>query len=187
MQVTYETERLLLKIENERIFHQVLHFYTNNKLLFESYEPTRPKNFYTVSYQRSTLSYEYNEIMNRRMLRLWIYTKDNPDTIIGTLSFSNILTGAFSSTVMGYKLDERYWKLGYGLEACTKGIHIIFNDYRLHRIEARIMPTNISSLKLIARLGFQFEGTEYKSIEINHHWENHHRFSMLQSEWEVCY
>lgn len=179
MLTVYETQRLLLKIENERIYSKVLNFYNDNKDLFEKYEPTRCLNFYTLAYQRNYLSMEQQEMNEHKMIRLWIYTKADPSHIIGTISFCNITQGAFMSATLGYKLDKGYQGQGYAYEACIKGLDIMRHAYHIHRIEARIMPSNKNSMALINHLGFRFEGIEYKSVEINHQWEDHMRFAIV--------
>ena len=48
MSFTLTTNRLILQVEDSSKAEQVLAFYMCNKTLFEHYEPTRPKNFYTL-------------------------------------------------------------------------------------------------------------------------------------------
>lgn len=181
MITTYETNRLLLKIENERICYSVLKFYADNYELFERFEPTRSKSFYTLSHQRNYLNMEYNEIIQKRLLRLWVYPKWEAKCIMGTISFSNIVNGSFKSAMFGYKFAKKYHGFGYASEACMEGIRIMFEEYDLHRIEAKIMPSNLPSIALINRLGFSYEGMERKSVEINHKWEDHLRYALLSS------
>ena len=52
--------------------------------------------------------------------------------------------------------------------------------YNLHRIEARIMPSNISSIKLIEKLDFHNEGLAKSSIKINGKWEDHFVYAYIE-------
>ena len=44
MDLTYETDRLILKVLKGNSAEAVLNFYLDNKNLFERYEPERPDN-----------------------------------------------------------------------------------------------------------------------------------------------
>lgn len=179
MSIAYSTKRLILKTEFERSWSKILSFYIQNKKRFEPYEPTRSSDFYTAAYQLSYLSFEHRQTKNHNLLRLWLYTKENPEQILGTICFSNICYGALQSASLGYKLDFSAVGQGYCTEACQKGLEIMQNEYGLHRIEARILPSNSPSKAVLNRLHFHYEGLERKSVEINHQWEDHLRYSFL--------
>lgn len=179
MSFTITTDRLLLKVLDSVYAPKVLTFYQNNKALFEAFEPTRPHNFYTLDFQTSFMDYEYNDTIKGKTLRYYIFQKDDPDTIIGSVNFSNIMYGPFSRATIGYKLDKQYHGFGYATEACETAIKIIFSNYKIHRIEARIAPENLPSIKLIERIGFLYEGIEYKGVEVNGVFCDHYRYSLL--------
>lgn len=182
MSFILETERLILRIEDSNKTADILAFYRNNKTLFERFEPTRPHNFYTESYQRASISYEYSQIIKGKTLRYYIYLKEQPDIIIGSVNFFRMEHGPFSRTSIGYKLDAAYHGNGYAFEACQAAIPVIFDNYKIHRIEAKVAPYNTPSIKLLEHLGFRFEGIEYQSVEINGHFTDHYRYSLLSSD-----
>jgi len=179
MSFSLTTERLILKIEDSDKTRDILAFYQNNKEIFERFEPTRPSNFYTEAYQRASVSYEYSEIIKGKTLRYYIYLKSNPDTIIGSVNFFRMEHGPFSRASIGYKIDHAHHGNGYALEACQAAIPVIFSNYAIHRIEARVAPDNIPSIKLLERLQFRFEGIEYQSVEVNGTFTDHYRYSLL--------
>jgi ribosomal-protein-alanine N-acetyltransferase len=179
MELSYTTDRLLLKVLNSNDSCHVLDFYINNKDHLNHWEPKKVDNFYTLSYQAVILSFEYSKYLSKDLVRLWILDKNNPDKIIGTFSFSNILRSTSQSCVLGYKLDKDYVGHGIMTEAIQKGIDIVFNEYRLHRIEALVMPSNTSSINLLKRLGFTYEGTSRELYKIDGIWEDHERYSLI--------
>ncbi|MBQ9984264.1 MAG: GNAT family N-acetyltransferase [Lachnospiraceae bacterium] len=179
------TDRLILKIEDSNKTKDILAFYENNKTLFEQFEPTRPDNFYTEAYQRATISYEYSEIIKGKTLRYYIYLREQPDTIIGSVNFFRMEHGPFSRASIGYKLDAAHHGNGYAYEACSAAIPVIFSNYKIHRIEARVAPNNLTSIKLLERLAFRFEGIEYQSVEVNGTFTDHYRYSLLSSDYEA--
>ncbi len=179
MHFEYQTDRLILRVLEPQDADMVLQFYLNNKEIFERYEPDRPKNFYTLSYHRAMLTAEYNLLLHMNLVRFFVFEKNNPREIIGTVCFRNILHQDQDSCYVGYKFDQRYWHKGYAAEALKKGIDVMFREVGLHRITATIMPTNEPSLKLVQRLGFVREGMEYSSIRIQGKWQDHVRYSVF--------
>lgn len=179
MQMTYSTDRLILSILTHSDAEKVLSFYERNKDFFERWEPERDPNFYTYAYQRVTLSIEYNLMLQSKLLRFWVFEKDNLHDIIGTVNFYNITLGSFSTCQIGYKFDQNYARNGYAYESIKKGMDVLFHELKLHRIEANIMPMNQPSIKLIEKLGFHYEGVAESSIQIKGLWEDHARYAYL--------
>lgn len=175
------TKRLILKIENSSKANDVLKFYEKNKILFERYEPTRPRNFYTLSYQTASMNYEYNEILKGKTLRYYVYLKENSEKIIGIVNFSRIEHGPFSRASIGYKFDPAFHHMGYAYEACQAALAILFSNYKIHRIEARVAPENIPSIQLLEHLGFLYEGIEYQGVEVNGQFKDHYRYGLIST------
>ena len=176
---TYHTERLILKTLSQDAASMVLSFYEDNKEYFEPWEPQRSKSFYTMSYQKASLSAESVQMSEGKLLRLWVFLKDNPYEIIGTLCFQNLLKDPYCSCSLGYKFSHRHLHCGYATESLRKGLEIIFQDYRMHRVEAFILPNNLPSLQLIDRMDFDFEGISYSFARIGGEWVDHMRYSVI--------
>ena len=176
---SYETERLVLKPLNHDSAPLVLAFYEENKELFEPWEPIRNPNFYTLSYQNAFLTAEHNQICEGKLVRFWIFLKERPDELIGTVCFQNLLKEPYHSCSIGYKFSKKHLKQGYATESIQKCIGIMFNEFHMHRIDAFIMPDNTASLKLINRLSFQFEGTCHSFARINGNWADHMRYALI--------
>lgn len=181
MSFSLQTERLILQVEDCQKAADVLALYENNKELFERFEPTRPTNFYTLDFQATFMDIEYKDTVKGTTLRYYIYRKDQPNTIIGSVNFSNIKHGPFSSATIGYKMDAAYHNQGYAVEACRAAIDVLFHNYKIHRIEARVAPDNIPSIKVLERLGFTFEGIEYSSVEIRGEFKDHYRYGLIST------
>ncbi|MBR1866090.1 MAG: GNAT family N-acetyltransferase [Lachnospiraceae bacterium] len=175
------TNRLILQIEDSSMADEVLNFYLRNKELFDRFEPTRPPQFYTLSFQTACMDYEYDAIIKGKNMRYYVYLKDAPDTLIGTVNFSRMEHGPFSRTAIGYKFDADYHGKGYALEACQAAIPVIFSNYKIHRIEARVAPDNIPSIRLLERLEFRYEGIEYQGVEVNGVFRDHYRYGLIST------
>ncbi len=181
MKFLYKTDRLILKVLDGRYAHDVLRFYLSNCEIFERYEAARPDNFYSFDYQKNVLNLEYNMCVKQTAFRFWIYKKTDPDHIIGTVCFRNILRSVYQSCEVGYKFDELFWHFGYASEALCKCIEIAFFELNLHRITAHIMPDNIPSIRLVERIGFEREGIARQSALIRGVWQDHIIYSMIHS------
>ncbi|WP_261852204.1 GNAT family N-acetyltransferase [Clostridium folliculivorans] len=182
MQKFYETKRLILKVLDEANAGQVLDYYMRNRDFLEEWEATKDEEFYTKETHEIQLNNDLENMLKENMLRLWIFKKDDEGTAIGTLSFTNIVRGAFWSCFLGYKLDGAEINKGYMTEALKKGIEIMFNEFKLHRIEANIMPKNKRSLRVVDKLGFYNEGIAYKYLKINGRWEDHIHMVLLNDK-----
>ncbi|MDF2942904.1 MAG: Ribosomal-protein-alanine N-acetyltransferase [Herbinix sp.] len=179
MQKVYETDRLILRSLTYEDASLVLSFYEDNRTLFEPWEPKRGDNFYTLSYQKASLTAEYNQITEGKLLRYWVFLKDNPEEIIGSICFQNLLGEPYHSCCLGYKFSHIYQHQGYALESISKSIDLIFEEKQLHRIEAFIMPNNVPSLRLIERLSFGYEGVAKSFARINNTWTDHNHFALI--------
>ena len=175
------TDRLLLQVEDSSKAKQILDFYVKNKALFEQYEPTRPSGFYTLDFQTACIDYEYQDTMNGKALRYYVYRREAPDQLIGSVNFSRMEHGPFSKAALGYKFDADFHHRGYAFEACQAALHVIFSNYRIHRIEARVAPDNIPSIKLLEHLQFQYEGIEYQSVEVCGIFRDHYRYGLIST------
>ena len=161
---------------------EIVNFYSRNKEFFREIDPLRPDVFYKVSVHKDVIKREIEDIKASRMLKFWLYKIEDKKRIIGMISFSNILRGSFLSTTVGYKMDKNEVRKGYMLEALNSAIIIIFKELKLHRIEANIMPKNKPSLKLVKKLGFQYEGIAKKYLKINGKWEDHIHMTIINDD-----
>lgn len=186
MKGLFETERLFLKRLDPQDAHLVHAFYMDNKGFLEPFEEMRPPQFYTLAFQKKCLEIEEISFLKGKMVRFWLFLKQHESEacrdVIGTVSLSNIMRGAFQSCFIGYKMDHRHLNHGYMTEAISEVIRIAFNDMHLHRIEANIMPKNKPSLRVVEKLGFENEGLAKKLIKINGKWEDHFHMVIINDD-----
>ena len=182
MLTKYETDRLILKVLSPDKCNSVLRFYKENADIFECLNPTNPNNYYTTNYQRSVLTLEYDSFIRGNSVRFYVFTKDNPQKIIGTISFTDIKRNYNQSAVLGYRFGKKYHNKGYATESLQKAIYILFNEEKIHRIEAYIQPSNIPSKNLVSRLGFIFEGICYSHTMVLEKWQDMERYSLISTD-----
>ena len=163
---SYTTERLYLKILDESNATEVLTFLNRGADTFERVESKKPADFYTHGTQKKLLNAEYHLATQKTGVRFWIYRKEKPGEIIGTISFSFYKVAPFRSIMVGYKLLPEFWHHGYASEALKAAINIVAAVMRVARIEAYVLPDNQPSQKLLTRVGFRLEGTAYQCLEV---------------------
>lgn len=62
---------------------------------------------------------------------------------------------------MGIHLKEDYWGKGFGKEACLSVMEYAFNILKVNALFAGHNPKNISSAKLLKKLGFKYAQDEF--------------------------
>lgn len=178
MLLQYETRRLILKVLGPDYASDVLRFYIKDKELFEKYEADRSPNFYSEAHQRNILHLEYGLTLKLTQVRFYVFLKDDPETIIGTVCLYDI-SSAYSRAEIGYKFSSEHHHKGYATEAVEKLIDIAFSELTLHRLCARVQENNIPSIKLLVGLGFEKEGICRDYLCLNGVWTDHLQYSLL--------
>ena len=72
---------------------------------------------------------------------------------VGCLDFNHNCKEVF------YLIGKNYWNRGYATEALQGLIDYCFNNLRLNKLTAVVKPENISSRKVLEKLGFSYEYT----------------------------
>ena len=179
MELSYQTERLILKVLTPSSLREVLEIQLRNKEQFEQYEPSRPDNFYTLSYQQSLLKCEQKLALKHSTIRFYVFKKDEPGQIIGTVCLHEVIKMPYSCCEIGYKFDYAYQHQGFAREAVAKALDIAFSELELHRVFARVMPENTASIRLLESLDFVPEGLEHQCIKIQGAWRDHLRYALI--------
>ena len=175
----YETQRLILRRVDESWAEEVLQYYYRNRHFLSEWEPERPEEFYTLDFQKKFLEEDFKSNEDGKIFRLWITAKNEERRIIGCITFNLIVRGVLQSCILGYKLDKEEINKGLITEGINKAISVVFDELKLHRIEAPIMPVNIASIKVVSKLGFENEGLSKKYIKVNGKWEDHIRWALI--------
>ncbi len=173
MRPILHSERLVLKVLDGSNAPEVLDFVLRNREFLEPWEPARSEEYFTLSFQEDLLIKEFSQFRTRELYKLWMFRKEEPDQIIGSITLSNIVYGVFQSCHLGYRIDQSAQGRGLMTEAVAAVADYAFAELGLHRIEANIMPRNKASLKVAEKAGFYEEGLAMCYLKINGIWEDH--------------
>jgi ribosomal-protein-alanine N-acetyltransferase len=103
--------------------------------------------------------------------------------LIGEVSLGSVQRGPFQSAYVGYWIDQRHAGRGYVPEAVVLVMRYAFEELGLHRVEAAIVPRNVRSRRVAAKLQLREEGTSERFLQIRGVWEDHVRYAITYEEW----
>lgn len=109
-------------------------------------------------------SVEESELMIEVMIKTynskeginWIIRKKDTFVVVGYVGYWRMRKEDVRAEI-GYAMKPEYWGNGFMHEALIKVIEFGFNELCLHSIEANVNPNNLSSIKLLEKLGFKRE------------------------------
>jgi [ribosomal protein S5]-alanine N-acetyltransferase len=107
------------------------------------------------------------------------------DAIVGSVNLGEIVRGNFQSAYMGYQIFAPYANQRYMTDAMPLVLKVVFQQLRLHRVEANIQPANAASIALVKRAGFRREGHSPRYLKIAGRWRDHERWAMTVEDWKV--
>ncbi|HZD25521.1 MAG TPA: GNAT family protein [Alphaproteobacteria bacterium] len=105
--------------------------------------------------------------------------------LVGGLTLSNVRRGVTQSCSMGYWMGRPYAGQGHMQDAVCAVIPFVFDDLRLHRLEAACVPGNERSTGVLAACGFRQEGYAREYLCINGRWQDHLLFALLSGNRPV--
>ncbi|MGH4120048.1 GNAT family N-acetyltransferase [Clostridium sp.] len=152
-----------------------------NRTFFQKYSIAREDAYYTIEWQRESLSNCLKQRENDEKYSFGIFMKDT-EQLIGDISLFKIERGPKECCMVGYALDEQFNGKGYMSEAIRVVVEFAFNELSLHRIEAGAMPHNIGSVTVLERVGFCKEGIAKKNVKINGKWEDHQMLAIISDK-----
>ncbi|EOO27195.1 ribosomal-protein-alanine acetyltransferase [Bacillus cereus BAG1X2-3] len=147
-----ETERLRL-VEIEQSYCQKIYEIFSLDEVTCYYGMNSFTEFGQASRMIESFSKNYFE---KKAIRWGIVLKET-NVLIGTIGLNNLQLWSKRSEI-GYDLHPRYWGNGYTSEAVREIIDYGFKDLGLFRIGAITYPENVTSCRMLSKIGFQKEG-----------------------------
>jgi len=148
---------------------------------FEFFKPfthIKDEEFYTLDYQKERIKGNNERSEKDLYYSFGIFLKETRE-LIGLTMLAEVLRGNLQSCFVGYYLNEEHNGKGFTTEAVQLVVDYAFNELKLHRIEAGVMPHNIGSIKVLEKSGFHKEGIARKNVKINGKWEDHQVLAII--------
>ena len=87
---------------------------------------------------------------------------------------------------IGYELSPNHWGQGYTTEAASALIEFGFHTLKLHRIWSWCIADNLTSRRVLEKLGMQLEGRLRENKYFKGRWWDTMLYGMLETEWKAC-
>jgi [ribosomal protein S5]-alanine N-acetyltransferase len=121
------------------------------------------------------------DLGQRRCIQ-WGVARRTDNRIIGTFAFFSLDMIARKAEI-GFALGRAHWGVGYMHEALQAALGYGFNEMDLRRIEADVDPRNLSSIRLLERVGFRSEGYLRERWFVDGETEDSVFYGLLRREW----
>ncbi len=172
------TERLILRKMTRRDAKSLFQFWSDH-------EVTKYMNMSSFKNMEQTLymiDFLNNLFKNKEGIRWGIVRKED-NALIGTCGFNTWIKRS-SRGEIGYELGREYWGKGYATEALKEVLKFGFEETRLNRAEAFVVPEASRSIRVLEKLGFKKEGTLREYGYWNDRYWNEHIYSLLRKDWK---
>src|SRR5437867_8394224 len=161
-----------LRETSEHELDAYLDLYLRNREFLRPFEPTRPDSFFTRDGMASDLARSVRDRRSDWQFTFGIWHRGS-GKLIGRVSLSNVVRGAWQNATLGYFVAEASNGRGYATWAVREALAFAFGWADLHRVQAAIMPSNARSVRVVEKNGFRHEGLARRYLKINGRWEDH--------------
>ncbi|KAB8133681.1 GNAT family N-acetyltransferase [Gracilibacillus oryzae] len=147
-----ETKRLVLRKVTKEDANSILNYLSDEEVMkYYGLEP-----FKSIDDALDEIAWYQSIQVNSTGIR-WGITLKEQEIVIGSCGFHNITSQHFRAEI-GFELTREHWGKGIAAEAVEAIISYGYQHMNFQRIEALIEPLNLSSQKLVEKLGFLREG-----------------------------
>ena len=174
------TARLRLVASDESLAGALLDFHERNRAHLAPWEPPTEPGFFTETVQARRLRDSTTAFVAGTGFRHLLQPIGDGSRVIGSITFSSIVRGAFHSCNLGYALDQECEGQALMTEALRCAIAEMFSPrINLHRIQAAYRPENWRSAEVLKRLNFHDEGVCPDYLFIDGLWRVHRLVALL--------
>jgi len=135
----------------------------------------------SIESARTMIERDMNWLATGENIRLGI-VGPHGDEVIGTCTLFHLDEQCRRADI-GYDLCPAFWGHGFINEALTALIQYGFSSMQLNRLEADVDPSNMASIKVLERLGFQREGFMRERWIVNGVKSDTAFYGLLLSDW----
>lgn len=138
--------------------------------------PARPDSYYTLEGQEAAVT---GQVAAREAGTAAPYVIVLGGRIVGRVSLSNIVRGAFQSADLGYWIDREHQGRGIVSNAVGLLVGVARDDLGLHRVAAGTLTGNVGSQRVLVRNGFEQYGLARRYLRIAGEWRDHALFQRI--------
>jgi [ribosomal protein S5]-alanine N-acetyltransferase len=141
-----------------------------NREFLAPWEPLRGEDYFTEAGQRTDIEralerYDHGNAFPSVIL-------DGSGAVVGRVTLTGIVRGAFLSCSVGYWLSAAAGGRGLATAALRETVSIAFGELGLHRIQAETLLDNVASQRVLDRTGFVSIGLAPTFLKIAGRWQD---------------
>ena len=174
-------ERHVLRLPCYKDFAEWHRLRRASRAFLQPWEPTWRSDDLSEANFRVRVSRNRQEQASGLAVPFFLFRRDDMG-LVGGITIGHIRRGAAQSCMIGYWMGEEHAGCGHMFAAVQLVIPYIFEELRLHRIEAACIPENHRSVRLLEKSGFEREGLLRKYLKINGEWRDHLMFSKVDED-----
>jgi ribosomal-protein-alanine N-acetyltransferase len=153
----------------------------SSRAFLSPWEPTWPLDDLTRHAFRQRMRRYAEDLRSDQAYPFFIFRNED-NALVGGLALANIRRGVAQAGSLGYWIGARYARRGFMTAAVRALVPVAFDMLRLHRLEAACIPTNLASIRLLEKTGFQREGYARSYLCINGTWQDHLLYALVQGD-----
>jgi [ribosomal protein S5]-alanine N-acetyltransferase len=176
-----EAGRVMLRVPQMADFEAWAELREKNRAFLTPWEPSWPPDDLTRAAFRLRIKRYWRDIEDDLAYPFFLF-RSGGAPLMGALTLSNVRRGVAQMASVGYWIGEAFARRGYMGEALDLLVSYAFEALRLHRVEAACLPSNVASVRLLAKCGFVEEGLARRYLKINGRWEDHRLFALLAED-----
>jgi len=145
------------------------------------WEPQWSRDELSRTAYRRRLRHYNREMKDDLGYALFIF-RDGDGTLLGGVTISNIRRGVTQAASLGYWMGAPHVRQGHMTRAVAAASRFVFDELKLHRLEAACLPHNEGSIRVLINNGFQHEGLARRYLKIDGNWRDHLLFGLLSDD-----
>ena len=173
LQHSLVTERLRVELPPAEAANAVAAYFSKNRAFHAPFDPPRSPDSYAVAAWSDRLSFNRIQAETGTGARFFLFSRVETGPCLGHIALTRVARGASQSAHLSYALDEDVVGRGLMREALVAVLGFAFGTFRLHRVQASYLPTNVRSGRVLRHLGFAVEGYARDYLYIDGAWRDH--------------
>lgn len=147
--------------------------------------PLREESWFTEAAQRAAIA-QALEAAEAGLGMPFVITlgEGERQRVVGRLSITAIVRGAFQSASLGYWVDREEWGRGVATRAVRTAVGVAFGGLRLHRLQAEVQVGNEASVRVLERCGFAEYGRAPQYLRLGGAWRDCRLFQLVHAHWQ---
>lgn len=169
------TERLVLRVPRASDVPELRASLRRNDAHLKPWSPAPPVGddpTSLTSVSKTVLRYR-REWKRGEAFVLLVTARTDGEPIVGRVALTGIMRGVFQNAYLGYWIDAGHQGKGLMTEAVAAVVAFAFDEAKLHRVQAAVMPRNPASVRILEKVGFRREGFAERYLCIAGTWEDH--------------